>query len=112
MLQKIPATYEEEEGVVNLAPCPFCGKDVAIFSNCQELELCETFEKCPAENHYHCVVCSYVNQGCGSSSGFYPTYREAAAAWNKRAGCLSMADVERALESTALGGDKDPQDGP
>jgi len=83
MLRKIPATYEEEASEANLLPCPFCGKDVARFSNCQELEACED-RKCPEESHYHTVICTFNGGGCGASSGFYPTYREAAQAWNRR----------------------------
>ena len=84
MLRKTPATFEEKEAEYNLSPCPFCGKDVAEFTNCQELQICEEYEKCPAESHYHCVVCSFLHDGCGSTTGFYPTYKEAAAAWNQR----------------------------
>ena len=106
MIQKIPETEMETEIDINLLPCPFCGKDIALFTNCQEVEACETFGECPLKSHYLAVVCSCAKKGCGAASGFYPTYREAAAAWNRRAGGVTMEDVERVLERTALGGDK------
>ena len=83
MLRQIPETYEEKAGEIDLLPCPFCGTDEARFTSCQELEACED-RKCPEESHYHAVVCSFAGKGCGASSGFYPTYGEAAAAWNRR----------------------------
>lgn len=86
MLRKIPETDDEGGAEISLNPCPFCGKDVSVFTNCQELELCSG-EVCRADSHYYCVVCSFHNGGCGASSGFHPTCREAAEAWNKRSAC-------------------------
>lgn len=82
MLQKV-TEYNGDNLTLHLRPCPFCGKDVAIFSDCQEVECCESFEKCPSAR-YKTVVCSFRNGGCGTATGFHPTYREAASAWNRR----------------------------
>jgi hypothetical protein len=64
-------------------PCPFCGKDVAIFVNCQEMRVCADYRKCE-DSHYLSVACSYQHGGCGVSTGFFPTAEEAADAWNRR----------------------------
>ena len=56
---------------MKIEKCPFCGKEVAEISNCQELEGCRHFEKCPATEPYVCVVCSMFEGGCGSCSGYY-----------------------------------------
>ncbi len=112
MIQKILETETETESDIKLLPCPFCGKDIALFTNCQEVEACETFGECPLKSHYLAVVCSCAKKGCGAASGFYPTYREAAEAWNRRAGCVSMEDVERAIKKTAVGGSKHQEERP
>jgi hypothetical protein len=66
--------------------CPFCGKEVAEISNCQELEGCRHFEGCPATEPYVCVVCNMFEGGCGASSGYYDSAEKAIAAWNRRVG--------------------------
>jgi hypothetical protein len=70
---------------MKIEKCPFCGKDVAEISNCQELEGCRHFEKCPATEPYVCVVCNMFEGGCGASSGYYDSEAKAIAAWNRRA---------------------------
>lgn len=68
-----------------LAPCPFCGRWEPVLTDCQELQACETWKRCPAVSHYKAVVCSIAGGGCGASSGFWPTDEEAVRAWNRRA---------------------------
>lgn len=70
---------------MSLAPCPFCGKQIAMFINCQELRACASARACE-DGHYLSVVCSFQRGGCGASTGFFPTPLEAAEAWNRRAG--------------------------
>ena len=70
---------------MKIEKCPFCGKDVAEISNCQELEECRHFEKCHATGPYVCVVCNIHEGGCGASSGYYVSEEKAIAAWNSRA---------------------------
>jgi hypothetical protein len=70
---------------MKIEKCPFCDKDVAKISNCQELEGCRHFEKCPATEPYVCVVCNMFEGGCGASSGYYDSEAKAIAAWNRRA---------------------------
>ncbi len=67
-----------------LAACPFCGLDAADFTDCQELQACETWRKCPVESRYVAVVCSFYRGGCGASTGFYPNAATAALKWNHR----------------------------
>lgn len=67
-----------------LKKCPFCGKEVAEISNCQELEGCRHFEACTAIEPYVCVVCNMHEGGCGASSGYYDSAEKAIAAWNRR----------------------------
>jgi hypothetical protein len=71
---------------MKIEKCPFCDKDVAEISNCQELGGCRYFEKCPATEPYVCVVCNMHEGGCGASSGYYDSEAKAIAAWNRRAG--------------------------
>ena len=70
---------------MKIEKCPFCGKEVAEISNCQELEGCRHFERCPATEPYVCVVCNMFEGGCGASSGYYDSEAKAIAAWNRRA---------------------------
>jgi hypothetical protein len=79
---------------MKIEKCPFCGKEVAEISNCQELEGCRHFEKCPATEPYVCVVCNMFEGGCGASSGYYDSAEKAISAWNRRAG----KDIERLTE--------------
>jgi hypothetical protein len=93
---------------MKIEKCPFCDKDVAEISNCQELVGCRHFEKCPATEPYVCVVCNMHEGGCGASSGYYDSAEKAIAAWNRRAGddinvatnadrIRSMNDIEKAV---------------
>ena len=66
-----------------LLPCPFCGRDMARFITCHEVEACGQFNRCDRDGSF-AVICSFVYGGCGSSSGFYESREEAAEAWNKR----------------------------
>ena len=75
---------------MKIEKCPFCGKDVAEISNCQELEECRHFEKCPATGPYVCVVCNIHEGGCGASSGYYVSEAKAIAAWNSRADAVPV----------------------
>lgn len=83
MLAKVPGPMNDDQEY-ELDACPFCGKDVVSFINCQEMRACEDFRQCE-DGHYLSVVCSFKNGGCGASSGFFPTAQEAADAWNRRA---------------------------
>jgi len=75
---------------MKIEKCPFCGKDVAEISNCQELEECRHFEQCHATGPYVCVVCNVHEGGCGASSGYYVSAEKAIAAWNSRADAVPV----------------------
>lgn len=66
-----------------LKPCPFCGRQNIELDSSKELEEYENFEECHSE--YYTLVCDWNKGGCGASSGFYPTIKEAIEAWNRRA---------------------------
>lgn len=88
MLRKY-TTLEGEEKEADLLFCPFCGKDVAMFTNCQELEVCNEHKTCDV-SHYSAIVCSFTLKGCGATTGFYPTPEQAAEAWNQRFGSVRI----------------------
>lgn len=67
-----------------LKPCPFCGKKVAIVTNCVEIEGCENFESC-ANCGWKCVVCNAIDGGCGASGGYADSEEKAITKWNTRA---------------------------
>ena len=71
--------------IIELKPCPHCGADVAEFADCEELECCRHFERCPAPLRYVAVVCSWIAGGCGATGGFAEDPAEAAEKWNRRA---------------------------
>lgn len=63
--------------------CPFCGKDLAKLITCAE-EACT--DDCPGkcERMTYAICCPITKGGCGATSGFRKTPKEAEAAWNKR----------------------------
>lgn len=69
--------------MMKLLRCPFCGGKIIEFDSCQGLEDCVNFEKCE-ENGYYAIVCSGNKGGCGASTGYFVTKREAVVAWNRR----------------------------
>ena len=72
-----------------LRPCPFCGADVAVVYDCEELEACDAAcDSCTKERTYQ-VVCDFTRHGCGASTGARETRIEAEFAWNHRAGDAS-----------------------
>jgi len=100
---------------MKIEKCPFCGKEVSEISNCQELEGCRHFEKCPATEPYVCVVCNMHEGGCGASSGYYDSAEKAIAAWNSRTGkdinVTTNADRIRSMNDEELArflGDEPP----
>ena len=86
----------EQSKLVELKPCPFCGKSVAEVCTAQSCEECVNFENeelCPAykpfseENDdcpYKAVVCVMNKGGCGGASGWRGSVEEAIYTWNKR----------------------------
>lgn len=85
-----------------LEPCPFCGLDKALFTNCQEVEACADYKRC-ADSHYFAVVCSCGDKGCGASTGFWPTREEAAKHWNQRTGGFQLEELLRLIEKNTCG---------
>jgi len=68
-----------------LKPCPFCGGTgkTLMIKSVAELEDCKNFEECD-DCEFVCVVCSFTDGGCGSTSPYRPTDKEAIEAWNRR----------------------------
>ena len=71
--------------MIKLKNCPFCGGKSIVITNCKELEDCQNFEKC-GNSEYVAVVCDCTQGGCGASSGYKPTEKEAIEAWSMRKG--------------------------
>lgn len=63
--------YEKE-----LKPCPFCGGKKLVITNCEDLD---TYG-----NNYN-ICCDFNQGGCGASSGYRSSIKEAVELWNKRA---------------------------
>jgi Lar family restriction alleviation protein len=69
---------------IKLRECPFCGGGNIVIDGCQGLEGCNNFEECTSSS-FIAVVCDFNHDGCGASSGYYPTKVQAIEAWNRRA---------------------------
>lgn len=68
-----------------LKECPHCGSTEAPeLTDCHEAEACGNFERCDWDNLFKSVVCNIYKGGCGASSGFYSTEKQAVDAWNTR----------------------------
>lgn len=72
--------------MVELKPCPFCGKSVAVCGTVAEIEILdEDNEFYGLWNDCFAVACNYNVGGCGSmTGGQYYTAKEAIEAWNRR----------------------------
>ena len=73
--------------MMELIPCPFCGKDVAVVLNVAELEhMDEGDPQYDRAMNRFAVACNYTAGGCGASTGMWYTSPETAAeGWNRRA---------------------------
>ena len=80
MLRNIPSSNEK----IELKACPFCGKDVAVFRDCQQLEVCTQKGRCSIRTPNFAVCCNFNEGGCGACGGFRGTAAKAAEAWNGR----------------------------
>ena len=77
---------------IKLDVCPFCGKsDTLMFTNAADEEACVKAENgdccCDFEPNgcaMVAVVCSVNKGGCGASSGYSTTLKNAAKRWNRR----------------------------
>ena len=67
-----------------LKPCPFCGGEKLIITDCRELEGCNDFEIFEHAPRY-AVCCDFTQGGCGAESGYRITKKEAIEAWDRRA---------------------------
>lgn len=92
-----------------LKPCPFCGKRAPVrVLDSNELEGVGPGDEGYESNPDHAVVCSFTDGGCGASSGYRSTGREAVEAWNRRGG-ERLADLIAPEERTCrnVGGESD-----
>lgn len=74
--------------MMELKPCPFCGKSVAFVDSIAEIEHIDEGDPF-YENSLNrfTAVCNYNAGGCGATNGFWhKSKEEAAQAWNRRAG--------------------------
>jgi len=71
---------------MKLKSCPFCTKSVAV--TCVEggFDLRVVDDSAQDEPNEFTVVCDYREGGCGASSGWFTSRREAEKRWNKREG--------------------------
>ena len=76
---------ELKHKMTELKPCPFCGGEKIIITDCRELEKCNNFGKCESI-HSYTVCCDFRQGGCGATSGYRSNEEDAIEAWNRRAG--------------------------
>jgi len=75
---------EKGTGKPHLLPCPFCGGKANLFS----------FEQPNGSITYE-VDCENAECEVSACTAMHDTPEEAAAVWNRRAGCACMADDEK-----------------
>ena len=83
-----------------LAPCPFCGKELATFLSSNEITDCD---ECGNDRSYT-VVCDSQKGGCGGSSGYDTDKGRAVNNWNMRAN----VELSGGLEMHGTLNDKEP----
>ena len=67
--------------MLELKPCPFCGKDTAL----AVLEKPKFWtNRIGIETQQYQVVCDKRKGGCDASTGFYESTSEARECWNRR----------------------------
>ena len=74
-----------------LKACPFCGKKVAEVTDWKECDGCDRNDDCLGYKpgggcEGKCVICSFLEGGCGAKTGWADTVEDAVKAWNRRAG--------------------------
>ena len=62
--------------MANLKPCPFCGAEESVYVGKDD----EVDDARP-----YTVCCDFTLGGCGASTGYAETPKEAIAMWNRRA---------------------------
>ncbi|MDT3386710.1 MAG: Lar family restriction alleviation protein [Bacteroidota bacterium] len=66
-----------ENKLIELKPCPFCGKTesvrIKIYPNINTFEI-----------EQYAIVCDHIRGGCGSESGHYNDVDDAIKYWNQR----------------------------
>ena len=72
--------------MMELKPCPFCGSEKLVITNCRELEGCNNFKKCKDTHPCYTICCDFTQGGCGAASGYRLHIEEAIEAWNRRVG--------------------------
>ena len=65
--------------MIELKPCPFCGKEDLFVGTDHEIDL-------DLLSGMFAVCCDFQNGGCGACSGYRDTKEEAIEAWNRRDG--------------------------
>lgn len=72
---------EQMEKQVGFKRCPFCGSNEIVV--CTSCDLFRQIEENGEFGYY--AVCDAQRGGCGSSTGWHTTKKEAIDAWNRRA---------------------------
>lgn len=68
-----------------LKPCPFCGRTSPLeVTDSNKIDLLTQSDYAFDDNPTFAVVCNKNKEGCGSSSGFWDTQKQAVIAWNTR----------------------------